>query len=178
MAVTQYVWTVEEVAGVVIADDVAVSPFDRVFALGANAHLGNGLLRPFRRNQKNDFANADGEKLVRSAVGQVLGTRGSNERIVGELPWNTEFGSLIEILRHMPNDDTLQELGRLFVVEAIQRWEPRVVISRVDISRKKSDLNSGENVLEIALVYDIIQATVAGNNVILPDVEQVLQIAA
>ncbi len=178
MAVTQFTWTVQPAAVVVIAPDVAVSPLDRVFSLGANAHLGRGIVRPFRRDQKNDFVNATEEALVKSAVGQVLGTRGSNERIVGELPWNTEFGSLIEILRHMNNDDALQELGRLFVVEALQRWEPRVLITRVDIFRKEAVAGGGENVLEIALVYDIIKANVPGNNVVIPNVEQVLQIAA
>jgi len=178
VAVTDYTWTVEPAQGVVIAPDVAVSPFDRVINLGANAHLGNGILRPFRRDERNDFSHGMSEELVKTAVGQVLGTRASNDRIVGEIPWNTEFGSLIDLLRHSNNDDTLQELGRLYVVEALQRWEPRVRLTRVDIFRTESVPGGGENVLNIELVYDIIKATVPGNNVVLPDVKQVLQIAA
>ena len=40
----------------------------------ANEFLGFGLLRPFRRDRKADFAAAGGEALLRSAVGQILGT--------------------------------------------------------------------------------------------------------
>jgi len=176
MAVLQYVWQVAAATATVIAADVPVSPLDRVVSLGANAHLGYGLIRPFQRDQKNDFANAGAEALVRSAVGQILGMRGSNARIVGELRWDTDRGSLVEVLRHMNNDDGLQELGRLYVAEALQRWEPRVLLSRVDVTRKEAVAGGGENVLVIELVYDIIKANVPGNNVLIPDVSQVLQI--
>jgi hypothetical protein len=39
--------------------------------------LGFGLLRPFQRDLRSDFAAAGGERLIRSAVGQILGTMGS-----------------------------------------------------------------------------------------------------
>jgi uncharacterized protein len=90
--------------------------------------LGFGLLRPFRRDQKADFAAAGGGALIRSAVGQILGTVGSSDFTQGELPWRTEFGSLLHLLRHQKNDRVLQELARVYVVDALKRWEPRVVM--------------------------------------------------
>ena len=41
--------------------------------------FGFGLLRPFQRDRRSDFAAAGGERVVRSAVGQVLGTIGSSD---------------------------------------------------------------------------------------------------
>lgn len=129
-----------------------------------------GLLRPFRRDGKADFAAGGGEQLIRTAVGQILGTVGSSDFTQGEVPFRTEFGSLLHLLRHHRNDSVLQELARVYVVEALKRWEPRVVVTAVRIRREQHD---GENVLAIRLRYDVISTT-SGNNVILSDVEQVV----
>jgi uncharacterized protein len=129
--------------------------------------LGFGLLRPFQRDAR-DFAAAGGELLVRSAVAQVLGTVGASENTPGELPW-TQFGSLLHRLRQQKNDSVLQELGRVYVVDALKRWEPRVLVTDVRITREQHD---GENVLSIRLRYDLISTNTPGSNVILSAVEQ------
>jgi len=135
--------------------------------------LGFGLLRPLRRDQKADFAAGGGEQLIRSAVGQILGTIGSSDATPGELPWRTEFGSLLHRLRHQKNDSVLQELGRVYVVDALKRWEPRIVATAVQIAREQHD---GENVLSIRLRYDVISANTPGDNVIVAGVEQTLML--
>lgn len=135
----------------------------------AQEFLGAGILRPFRRDQKSDFAAAGGEALIRSAVGQVLGTMCSSDFTQGELPFRSEFGSLLYLLRHQRNDNVLQELARVYVVDALKRWEPRVVVTGVQVTREQQD---GENVLAIRIRYDVIAINVPGNNVILAGVEQ------
>ena len=125
--------------------------------------LGFGLLRPFRRDQKADFAAAGGEQLIRNAVGQILGTLGSSDFTQGEVPWRTEFGSLLHVLRHQKNDLILQELARVYIVDALKRWEPRVVVTAVQVARKQQ---AGENVLAIRVGYDVVLANTPGNNVI------------
>jgi phage baseplate assembly protein W len=122
--------------------------------------LGFGLLRPFRRDQKADFAAAGGEQLIRSAVGQILGTVGSSD-----------FGSLLHVLRHQKNDGILQELARVYIVDALKRWEPRVVVTAVGVAREQKD---GENVLAIRLRYDVISMNVPGNKLVLSDVHQIV----
>jgi phage baseplate assembly protein W len=138
-----------------------------------NEFLGFGLLRPFRRDRKADFAAAGGEALVRSAIGQILGTMASSEFTQGELPWRTEFGSLLHLLRHQKNDAVLQELARVYVVDALKRWEPRVQLTSVQVTRER---DRGENVLAIRLRYNIISANVPGNNVLIEGVEQALRV--
>jgi len=131
--------------------------------------LGFGLTRPFRRDLRSDFAAAGGEQLVRCAVGQILGTVGSSDFTQGELPWRTDFGSLLHVLRHQRNDTVLQELARVYIVDALKRWEPRVIVTGVQITREQHD---GENVLSLRLRYNVISANTPGNNVILSGVEQ------
>ena len=130
-------------------------------------------MRPFRRDQKADFAAAGGEALIKSAVGQVLGTVGASDFTQGELPFRTEFGSLLHLLRHQKNDRVLQELARVYVVDALKRWEPRVRITSVEVTREQLD---GENVLAIRVRYDVIAANAPGNNVILAGVEQTVRV--
>lgn len=139
----------------------------------SNEFLGFGLLRPFRRDRKADFAAAGGEALVRSAVGQILGTMASSDFTQGELPWRTEFGSLLHLLRHQKNDAVLQELARVHVADALKRWEPRVQLTSVQVTRER---DRGENVLAIRLRYNIISANVPGNNVIVAGVEQTVRV--
>jgi phage baseplate assembly protein W len=136
--------------------------------------LGFGLTRPFRRDLRSDFAAAGDEEGIRSSVGQILGTNGASDNTPGEVPWRTEFGSLLYLLRHQQNDGVLGELARVYVVDALQRWEPRVIVTAVSIRRETHD---GANVLAIRLRYDIISANTPGNNVILSGVDQTIILA-
>jgi phage baseplate assembly protein W len=96
---------------------------------------GRGLLRPFRRDKRQDFASGHGVELVAAAVGQVLGTICSSEQTSGELPWRTEFGSLLHVLRLSNASPALVEKARAFVALALARWEPRARVQAVRVSR-------------------------------------------
>jgi hypothetical protein len=71
------------------------------------------LLIPFRRDKKRDFAVGSGEALLASKVRQALLTEGATARSSGELPWRTNFGAGLALLRHQRNDAALKELARL-----------------------------------------------------------------
>ena len=71
-------------------------------------------------------------------VGQILGTIGASDVTPGELPWRTEFGSLLHRLRHQKNASVLQELARVYVVDTVKLWEPRIVVTSVTVSRSSS----------------------------------------
>ncbi len=133
--------------------------------------LGFGLLRPFQRDGRSDFVADGGERLVRSAVAQILGTIGASELAPGELPWS-ELGSQLYRLRHQKNEHVLQELARVYVVDALKRWEPRVVVTATHVTRERLD---GVNVLAIRIRYDIISANTPGNNVVLASIEQTVR---
>jgi len=130
---------------------------------------GFGLVTPFRRDKKSDFAATGGVALIRSAVQQILGTVGASDFTQGELPWRTEFGSLLFLLRHQKNDVTLQELAKVYVADALRRWGARVVVTGLTARR----LEDGEgNKLVLRLRYNVIQRNVPGNQVLLEGVDQ------
>ena len=80
------------------------------------------LLIPFRRDKKRDFAVGSGEALLASKVRQALLTEGATARWSGELPWRTNFGAGLALLRHQRNDAALKELARVYVRDALKRW--------------------------------------------------------
>lgn len=132
--------------------------------------LGQGLLWPFQRDAKSDFANGAGSDLVKAAIIAVLGTRAATPdgRAQGELPWRGDFGSLLYLLRHRSLDATTRELARVYVAQAIQRWEPRARIKAVELTGKTQD---GGQALVIRVRYDLIARNVPGNQVILSGLE-------
>lgn len=97
--------------------------------------LGTGLMRPLRRDQKNDFASGGGVDLVASCIGQVLGTKADTARSPGELPWRTDFGSRLHLLRHRNHTAALDDVALVYVVEALRRWEPRVSVTSASVER-------------------------------------------
>jgi uncharacterized protein len=133
--------------------------------------LGRGLSIPFRRDRQRDFAAASGEALVRSAVAQVLGTVGASDFTQGEMPWRTEFGSLLHLLRHQKNDVALREMAKVYVQDALRRWEPRIMVTRLDAERLDDSAGSK---LVLRLRYNVIQRNVPGNQVLLEGIEQTI----
>jgi hypothetical protein len=94
-----------------------------------------GLLTPFRRDRKRDFASGDGEDLLASKVDQLLATEGATARSSGELPWRTAFGTPLQLLRHKNNDAILAELARVYVRDALRKWLPEAQILELGVAR-------------------------------------------
>jgi hypothetical protein len=99
-----------------------------------------GLLTPFRRDRKRDFASGDGDDLLASKVLQVLATEGATARSSGELPWRTAFGTPLQLLRHQNNDVALTELARVYVRDAFTRWLPEATLVAVAVHRSGTEL--------------------------------------
>jgi len=90
------------------------------------------LLIPFRRDKKRDFAVGSGDALLASKVRQVLLTEGATPRSSGELPWRTNFGAGLTLLRHQRNGAALKELARVYVRDALKRWVPEATVIGVE----------------------------------------------
>lgn len=114
-----------------------------------SATLRRGLLLPFRRDRKNDFANGTGLEKIRSNVRQVLGT------IQGEIPWLPSFGSQLHRLRHQNNSPILENLAFAYVIDALRTWEPRARVRSVSVTRDGRTLN-------ITPSFDAVDTTGAG----------------
>lgn len=96
---------------------------------------GRGILLPFRRDKKADFANGEGIALTRSAVRLVLSTICASDVSQGELPWRTELGSLVHLLRMRNNSPALAELAANRVAGALKTWVPAVRVRSVRVTR-------------------------------------------
>jgi len=136
---------------------------------------GFGLLAPLRRDGKGDFAATGGEALVRSRIAELLGIRGDSEYTSGEMPWRTEAGSVLYLLRQRNNDPTIQHLARVHIAGALERWEPSVRLKGTTFTKARASATPDpENVLIIRLLYDILSG--GGGNVLVPDVNQTLEV--
>jgi len=131
-------------------------------------YLGSGVLLPFRRDGKDDFANGVGLDVIKTSLTSIFGTLRSGPANEGELPYNQELGSLLRLLRHRNiNDPTTQELATHYVLESILVNEPRVRAKAVGFDSRPS-----ENKLVLRLTYDVVSRDTTGTNVLLSDVEQ------
>lgn len=137
--------------------------------------LGFGLAGSFQRDGKGDFSALGGADLVRSCLAELLGIQAASEYTQGELPWRTELGSLLYLLRHHGNDTVVQALARQHVADAIRRWEPRVRLKTVTftVADSKTTEDVG-NVLVMKLVVDIVSSP-GGNNVTVSDLAITLE---
>ena len=61
----------------------------------------------------------------------------------------------------------------MYVVDALKRWEPRIVITSVAVRRQ---LEEGENVLAVRIRYDVVTTT-AGTNIVKSGIEQTIVVS-
>ncbi len=113
------------------------------------------LLIPFRRDKKRDFAAGSGSELLASKVRQALLTEGATARSSGELPWRTNFGAGLGLLRHRANDAVLRELARVYVRDALKRWVPGARLVGLDVQQDGPAL-----VLRVMVRAELVRATV------------------
>jgi phage baseplate assembly protein W len=112
----------------------------------------SNLIIPFCRDRKRDFAVGMGETLLISKVRQALLTEGATPRSSGELPWRTNFGAGLTLLRHQRNDAVLGELAQVYVRDALTRWVPGAQLLGVELQQAGTSLSLRVRVRDGALV--------------------------
>ncbi len=86
-----------------------------------------------------------GDASVRQAMDLLLSTRR------GERVMRPQFGCELDRLMFLPNDDSTAGLAMHYVRQALERWEPRMEILRLDASPHPED----EFRLDITLDYRV-----------------------
>ncbi len=110
-----------------------------------------------RLSAKHTISLIYNEASVRQAVLILLTTR------PGERVMRPQYGCMLHTLIFSPNDDTTAGLAIHFVRQALERWEPRIRIVRLDAGRNPET----PNVLEIYLEY-LVLATHRTEQLIVP----------
>ncbi len=96
-----------------------------------------------------------GAELLASKVRQALLTEGPRRARPGELPWRTNFGAGLGLLRHRSNDAVLRELARVYVRDALKRWVPRARLVGLSVGQDGATL-----VLRVRVRAELLRATV------------------
>lgn len=124
--------------------------------------ISRGIITPFRRDQKLDFANSTDVNVVRSNVHTILNVTKASRTTQGEIPFNQKLGSLLIRIRHRNMDSTLvRELAIVHTVEALQENEPRVRVKEVNLIKDRTRFKA-----TIQVIYDIVDITQPGSPII------------
>jgi len=89
--------------------------------------------------------------LIVDSINQILSTR------VGERPMIPEFGSRIHNLLFEPMGPQFEDQVKVFAVEAINQWEPRVTIQSMDVN-----IDANNHIVEIAYSFLITKINQTG----------------
>lgn len=122
--------------------------------------LGKGLKYPFQFQSVSggtevSAAPSREHEHIRESIMQILGTR------PGERFMNPEFGSRLNELVFEQNDEVLKGLVRHYVIDAIKRWEKRVIITGVTFDDPQQNVD--RNLLGVRISYRVIQSQVEGS---------------
>ena len=122
--------------------------------------LGKGLGFPFRFQRRFGGAEVSSatsteHEHIQESIIQILGTS------PGERFMRPEFGSRLKSLVFEANDEVLKGLIRHDVIEAIKRWEKRVIVTAVTFEESPQDVD--RHVLRVRIGYRVIGSQVEGN---------------
>lgn len=96
-------------------------------ATDAQDPYGRGIVCPFQRDGKGDFANQSGLTLLSSDVSELLGIMGPSADQPGELPWRGDLGTRLIVLKHRGlHKELTRATAEHMSAGAIRAWEPRV----------------------------------------------------
>jgi len=121
--------------------------------------LGKGIKFPFQFNviggTETSVAVSEKYEHINESLQQILATS------PGERAMLPEFGSRLRELLFEPNNAVLKALARVYVIDAIKRWERRVIIKEVYIDDSPHNLDQG--LLNIHISYIVTKDQIEGN---------------
>lgn len=102
---------------------------------------GQGLICPFQRDGKGDFAHESGVGLVNSNLAEAIGIIGPIGSSPGEVPWRGGLGSQLHTLRHRHlHSDLLQATASHMVAGAARAAIQGVIVGPVSVETDDSKL--------------------------------------
>jgi hypothetical protein len=114
--------------------------------------FGHGLVCPFQRDGRGDFAHDGGLTLLRSDLRELLGILGPEGAQPGELPWRMDLGSRLVALKHRGmHRDMIRALAEGMTAGSVRRWYSEWV--RVGSTRITSETTSDGGTLTVDFTY-------------------------
>jgi len=130
-------------------------------------YIGRGILTPFRRDRKNDFANGSGAALLKSRVEQLFGME------LGEFRPRPSLGTRFYLAKHR-HLASVGELLRVWGADALRRHEPNLEVLSTEAS-----FNGDTRELTVRFTIGVVNRGAPGGTLIDAfDVDHVLPAAA
>lgn len=108
-------------------------------------YLGRRWEFPIQLNERNQIGLIDGDAAIRQAIRVIIYT------VPGERVMHPTFGCEIHSLLFAPANEQTAATAERFVREALNRWEPRIILRDVNVTPQPGDLGA----LMIAIQYEI-----------------------
>ncbi len=89
------------------------------------AHLGAGWASPLQVSVQGNIQLSSAERNIEESIWLILRTD------LGERVYRPNFGSRLSELAFAPMNTQTLLLARLYVQEALEMWEPRIVVDAV-----------------------------------------------
>lgn len=106
----------------------------------AKQQFGSGIVTPFQRDAKGDFANASGMRLLKDDIGELVGIIGPTATKPGELAWDPDRGSQIHSLLHRRvHLDMTRALAEQYLSSAVRRYEGRVIVGPATVTEEEGN---------------------------------------
>ncbi|MCE5313993.1 MAG: GPW/gp25 family protein [Armatimonadota bacterium] len=120
--------------------------------------LGKGLKFPFTFQKRSggaqiSTATSSDHAHIHESIRQILGTKR------GERFMRPDFGTRLHELVFEPNDQILYGLIRHEVTDALDTWEPRIVVTDVSVGSDEND----EHLVLVNISYRLISAQIESN---------------
>jgi phage baseplate assembly protein W len=119
--------------------------------------IGSGLSFPLRADQRGALALTGGVEDIEQAIALILGTA------PGERPMRPAFGCAVHDVVFDTIDAAIIGKVQTAVFEALERWEPRIEVTAVDV--ETADADAGRLLVE--LTYRV-RATSSLYNLVYP----------
>jgi len=121
--------------------------------MGSKSFLGSGVKFPFRINSVGGISMSNGGENIEESVRCIVGTA------VGERVMRPTFGCRIHDFVFHPNSSSTAGLVSFYVLEALQKWEPRIDEISVDADPD----GERENVMMVSVSYKVRSTNVDYN---------------
>ena len=101
------------------------SHLDDTFHVSTDDCIGVGLSFPIRTNVQGSFQLSNDTTNLEESIRVILGTR------LGERVYRPNFGSRLSEIMFEPMSTDALTLIRMHVKEALETWEPRIILKDV-----------------------------------------------
>ena len=118
--------------------------------------IGCGLKFPFQFSERTGAPAVSSElDRINESIIQILGTR------IGERLMRPDFGSKVKDLLFEQNDAVLKGLLRYHIMDALKKWEKRIVVTGVTVDDSANQ--AGGNILVLCVTYRVVESQVEGD---------------